>query len=217
MIKLQVRTLLLLIFFSLLSLTACNKAEEPVSAAEPRVEQTQAENWEEFVTRQIEAHIAAHPQWAVSQGRHEFDGQLPDWSRAGIEKEIARLHRQRDEALAFADDQLTAEQLYQREYLIPRVDQDLFWMEKAQLPFRSPQYYFGWMNDSLDPSAYIALDYAPLEQRLSAFTRYLENVPVAVGQIKENLAMPMPRTWLQLGIDGFSGYAAYFRDEVPAV
>jgi hypothetical protein len=217
MIKLQVRTLLSLIFFLLLSLTSCNKTEEPVISAEPRVEPAQVERWEDFVTRQIEAHIVAHPQWAVSQGRHEFDGQLPDWSRAGIEKEIARLHRQRDEALAFVDEQLTAEQLYQREYLVSRVDQDLFWMEKAQLPFRSPQYYFGWMSDSLDPSAYIALDYAPLEQRLRAFTRYLENVPVAVSQIKENLAIPMPRTWLQLGIDGFAGYAAYFRDEVPAV
>ena len=29
--------------------------------------------------------------------------------------------------------------------------------------------------------------------------------------------MPMPRTWLQLGIDGFGGYADYFRDDVPAV
>jgi len=90
-------------------------------------------------------------------------------------------------------------------------------MEKVGLPFRSPQYYFGWMSDSLDPSAYIALDYAPLEERMKAFTRYLENVPEAVKQIRQNLAMPMPRTWLQLGIDGFGGYAAYFRDDVPAI
>jgi len=39
--------------------------------------------------------------------------------------------------MAFADDQLSPEQLYQREYLVSRVDQDLFWMEKAELPFRS--------------------------------------------------------------------------------
>ena len=217
MINFQMRTLLSLTFLSLLALTACNQPEEPAVSAKPPVERAQAETWEKFVTRQIEAHIEAHPQWAVTQGRHEYDGQLPDWSRAGIEKEIARLHQERDEAMAFADDQMTPEQLYQREYLVSRVDQDLFWMEKAQLPFRSPQYYLGWMSDSLEPSAYIALDYAPLEQRLRAFTLYLNNVPKAVSQIRENLAMPMPRTWLQLGIDGFGGYAAYFRDEVPAV
>jgi len=153
----------------------------------------------------------------VTQGRHEYDGQLPDWSRSGIEKEIARLHKARNDAMAFADDRLDKEHLYQREYLVSRVDQALFWMEKVGLPFRSPQYYFGWMSDSLDPSAYIALDYASLEQRMRAFTRYLANVPRAAEQIRQNLAMPMPRTWLQLGIDGFGGYAAYFRDEVPAV
>ena len=217
MTKLKLRILLSLIFLSLFSLSACKKAEEVTSAVEPKAEQVEAESWEKFVTRQIEAHIEAHPQWAVVQGRHEYDGQLPDWSRAGIEKEIARLHQQRDEAMAFTDEQLSPEQLYQREYLVSRVDQDLFWMEKAQLPFRSPAYYFGWMGDSLDPGAYIALDYAPLEERMRAFTRYLENVPKAVGQIRENLAMPMPRTWLQLGIDGFGGYADYFRDDVPAV
>ena len=215
MINLQLRTLWSLVFFSLLTLMACSKTEEP--AAPVMAEQVQAESWDDFVGRQIEAHINAHPQWAVTQGRHEYDGQLPDWSRAGIANEITRLHRARDEAMAFADDQLGPEQLYQREYLVSRIDQDLFWTEKAGLPFRSPAYYFGWMGDSLDPSAYIALDYAPLDERMRAFTRYLENVPKAIGQIRENLAMPMPRTWLQLGIDGFGGYAAYFRDDVPAV
>jgi len=217
MTKILARALIPLVFLSLFFLTACNKTEEPVAQAKPPTEQARAETWEQFVTRQIEAHIDAHPQFAVVQGRHEYDGQLPDWSRAAIEKEIARLHQQRDEAMAFADDQMTPEQQYQREYLVARVDQDLFWIEKAESPFRNPGYYFGWMGDSLDPSVYIALDYASLEQRMRAFTLYLTNVPKAVAQIRENLAMPMPRTWLQLGIDGFGGYADYFRDDVPAV
>ena len=216
MTRFHIRTLFIPVFITFLTLTACEKTEEPAAVAVTQ-EQPQTETWEQFVTRQIEAQIAAHPQWAVTQGRHEYDGQLPDWSRGGIEKEITRLHQARDEAMAFADDQMSAEQLYQREYLVSRVDQDLFWMEKVGQPFRSPQYYLGWMSDSLDPSAYIALDYAPLEERMKAFTRYLENVPTAVKHIRQNLAMPMPRTWLQLGIDSFGGYAAYFRDDVPAV
>ena len=209
--------LLPLILLSLLFLAGCEKTEELVIAVEPQPKSVEIESWEHFVTRQIEAHVEAHPQWAVVQGRHEYDGQLPDWSRTAIEKEIARLHQVRKEALAFADDQLSNKQLYQREYLISRVDQDLFWTEKLQLPFRNPEFYFGWMSDSLDPSVYIALEYASLEERMRAFTRYLGNVPKAVGQIRENLAMPMPRTWLQLGIDGFAGYASYFKDDVPAI
>ncbi len=217
MTKFLTRTFYSLICLTFLGLAACNNAETPAPVTKSPVETAQPESWEEFVTRQIEEHIDAHPQWAVVQGRHEYDGQLPDWSRAGFEKEIARLHRARDEAMAFEEDQMSADQLYQREYLVSRVDQDLFWLEKARLPFRSPEYYFGWLSDSLDPSPYIALDYDSVEQRMRSFTRYLQNVPRAVGQIRDNLEMPMPRTWLQLGIDGFGGYADYFRDDVPAV
>ena len=217
MITTPIRALLALILLSMLGLTACNKSEEPIVATEPVAEKAQAETWDEFVSRQIEAHISAHPQWAVTQGRHEFDGQLPDWSRAAFEKEVARLHKARDEAMAFTDEQLGAEKTYQREYLVSRIDQDLFWVEKAEWPFRNPEYYFGWLTDSLDPSAYIALDYGPIEDRLRAFTTYLKNVPKAVAQIRDNLAMPMPRTWLQLGIDGFGGYATYFKDDVPVI
>jgi uncharacterized protein (DUF885 family)/membrane-bound inhibitor of C-type lysozyme/uncharacterized membrane protein len=200
-------------------LAACKPSAPP--APEPAVTATVAAaadpSWDAFVEAEIENHVQVHPAWAVVQGRHEFDGRLPDWSRAGIEAEIARLHAVRAAAMAFGDDALSEQQRYQREYLVSRLDHDLFWTEKARWPFRNPQFYFGWMSDSLDPSTYIALDYAPIEQRMAAFTTYLEAIPGAAQQIRDNLEIPMPRTWLQLGIDAFGGYASYFRDDVPAV
>ena len=208
----------LAVVFSLVMITGCQKSgtEEALNLVEEPAAGS-VESWDEFVNRQIEEHLVAHPQFAVVQGRHEFDGQLPDWSRSGIEAEIARLHASRDAALAFPETALNDEQHYQREYLVSRIDQDLFWTEKARWPFRNPGFYMGWLSDSLDPSSYIALDYAPIEQRLAAFTLYLTNVPLAVQQIRENLEMPMPQTWLQLGIDAFGGYADYFRNDVPAI
>ena len=173
--------------------------------------------WDDFVDDYIEASLAAHPAWAVTQGRHEYDGQLPDWSRAGIEAEIERLKAAREAAREYSDNVLDDRQQFQREYFIARIDHDLFWMDKARWPFRNPQYYFGWMSDSLDPAAYVTLDYAPLAERMAAFTDYLEAIPQAAAHIRENLEMPMPRTWLQLGVDSFGGYAAYFRDDVPAI
>ena len=91
----QHQTLLtgLVVVFSLAMISACQKSgiEEAISKAE-EVAVESVESWDTFVSRQIEEHLVAHPQFAVVQGRHEFDGQLPDWSRAGIEAEIARLH-----------------------------------------------------------------------------------------------------------------------------
>lgn len=193
-------------------------AESPAPPSlEPESSAFVMEGWDVFVNRFIEEHLAAHPAWAVMQGRHEFDGQLPDWSADGIRAEVRRLRAARNQAYAYPGAQLSDQQVLQREYLVARIDHDLFWAEKVAWPFRNPQFYLGWMNDSLDPAPYITLDYAPIEERMAAFTRYLEAIPRAAAQIRENLKLPMPRTWLDLGVSAFGGYATYFRDDVPAI
>lgn len=193
--------------------SATGETAPPAAAAPP----PPPHPWDTFIEEQIEAHLEAHPALAVTLGRHEFDGQLPDWSEYGIGREVERLRQARAEALAFDDASLDDDRRFQRDYFVARMDHDLFWLDTARWPFRNPQFYFGWMSDSLDPAPYITLDYAPVEERMAAFTRYLEAIPTATGQIRANLRMPMPRTWLELGVNAFNGYATYFRDEVPAV
>ncbi len=174
-------------------------------------------SWDEFVNRAIEDHLIAHPAFAVGQGRHEFDGILPDWSRKGILLETERLKKVREAALAFTDEELSFEQQYQRDYLVARTDRELFWRDKAGWPFKNPAFYFDWMSDSLDPAPYIALDYAPIEERMVAYTRFARNIVVAADQIKENLAGPLPLTYVNLGYDSFGGFATFFENDMPAV
>ena len=176
-----------------------------------------SDSWRAFVTQYIEDYFVAHPAFAVAQGRHEFDGQLPDWSTEGLAREIARLHQARADALDFSVEDLGEEGQYQREYLLAAIDRVLFWLEKAEWPFVNPAYYLDWMSDSLDPSPYITLDYAPLEERIKSYTRYAQNLPRAVEQIRANLRMPMARTRLEYGIDSFGGFADYFSNDVPLV
>jgi len=173
--------------------------------------------WDDFVNEFIEEHLAAHPAFAVMQGRHEYDGILPDWSKAGIDREIARLHLAREDALDFTTEELGEEAAWQREYLLAVIDRNLFWLEKAEWPYVSPAYYFDWLSDSLDPSPYITLNYAPLAERLEAYTRYAGGIPRAAAQIRANLRMPMARTRLEYGIASFGGFVDYFRDDVPGV
>ena len=206
------RSILASLFFTLV-LVACQQEEAQKTVVTESIE---TESWDVFIDRQIEEHAQAHPFWAVGQGRHEFDGQMPDWSREAILAENDRKSRAREEANLFSDEQLTPDQQFQRAYFVSRIDHDLFWDEKVRLPFRNPQFYLGWMSDSLDPSPYIALDYAPAAERMRAFIDYQKELPRIAVQIRDNLEMPMPRTWLQLGLDAFGGYADYFSNEVSA-
>ena len=219
-----------LFFLLLVVLAACEPSGTPVTTAPAAGDsavsssnessnpdrEKPAGGWGQFVSEYIEAFFVAHPAFAVVQGRHEFDGQLPDWSAEGLSREIARLHRAREDALDFSDEDLGEEGQYQREYLLAAIDQVLFWLEKAEWPFVNPAYYFDWLSDSLDPSTYITLNYAPLEVRIKSYTRYAQNIPGAVDQIRANLRMPMARTRLEYGIDSFGGFADYFSNDVPA-
>jgi hypothetical protein len=125
-------------------------ANPVVPAAEPA--KAVASAWDLFVDRYIEDFLAAHPAFAVYQGRHEFDGMLPDWSSVGIAREIMRLKLAREDALAFSDEELGEDGRYQREYLVAAIDRALFWLDTAEWPFVNPAFYFDWMSDTLDPS-----------------------------------------------------------------
>jgi hypothetical protein len=167
--------------------------------------------WDGFVASFVEAYFEAHPGFAVASGRHDFDGRLPDWSRDGIAREVARLRAARRQALTW-NGRLDAARRFEQANLLSRIDGDLFWLEDAEWPWRNPMFY----ADSLDPSVYLTRPYAPPAERLGAYVRYARGVPAAAAAVRANLLTPMPPTFAQLGAQSFGGLAAFCADDVPA-
>lgn len=168
-------------------------------------------SWDGFVADFIEAYFASHPTFAVAMGRHEYDGRLPDWSPAAFAKEIAWLDQSRAKAAAFTDAALPPEQRLQRDYLLSRLDGELFWLREVSAPTTHPMFYIA----GLDPHPYVATPYAPVDQRARAFIAYARGVPAALAHVRANLALPLPRTFADFAAVGFQGYADYFRSDVP--
>jgi uncharacterized protein (DUF885 family) len=186
-------------------LAACG--QKPAPAAES--------GWPAFVQQFVDDFLAAHPTMAFAAGRKEYAGQLPDWSREGIAAEIARLKGIAERARDFDDAGLTDDQRFERDYLLAVVDRNLFWLEKAEWPFRNPTFYFDWGLDFLSPDPYLTKPYAPPEQRLQDFTKWLGAIPAATAQIRANLRAPMPRSWIDEGIANFGGMVPFLRDDAP--
>ncbi len=200
----------------ILALTAvgCGKSDQtatPVTAAA-----TSPASWSAYREQFLEAYFKAHPAFAVTSGRHEYDGRLPDWSAAGIVAEIKRLHAARDATAAFADAALSEAERFERDYLIARIDRDLFWLEIAEAPFKNPAFYVDWISDGLDPAPYLTREYAPLDQRMRAYIGYLRAVPVAAQQIRTNLRAPLALPLLERGVSAFNGFADFYEHEAPA-
>jgi hypothetical protein len=170
-------------------------------------------DWKAFVAGFLETYFEADPLFAVYQGRHEYDGRFPDWSESGLQAWTRRLHQLRDSAAAFPIAQTDSVGRFERDYLLSRVDHDLFWLERADWPHRNPEYY----TDNIDPNVYIAREYAPLSDRMRSFTRYASNLPAALVQVRANIRTPMPKPYAAIARGRFSGLAAYLKTDVPQV
>jgi len=211
-----------IIFFSVLAVicmgiyTGCQKPAPPANqTANTNTNMNNSANtgWDSYVAKFLDDYFAANPTFAVYQGKHEFDGKLPDWSEDGLKKEIDRLKAERGKAAAFKDDQLDERQRFERDYLIAQIDKDVFWRETADQPHKNPYFY----SDAIDPDVYVSRDYASPDVRIRSYTSYAKNVPGALEQIKKNLKFPMAPTLIKIGRTAIGGLADFYEKDVPKV
>jgi hypothetical protein len=189
------------------------RGARPADEAAPAAIASKDAGWPAFVAGFIEARFEADPYFAVQAGRHEYDGQMPDWSRAALDADVEELRKTASALAAFDVARLTQPQRFEHEYLQWVIDSQLFWLTNAESPYRNPAWYL----EKLDPSMYLTREYAPLPKRLEGFLGYSRAVPALAANIRANLRTPLPRAFIERGASGFGGYATFFRAEMPAV
>ncbi|MEQ1817968.1 MAG: DUF885 domain-containing protein [Terricaulis sp.] len=180
---------------ALLSLAGCNQ---------------NSSRWADFQSAFIERAFEIDPTFGAGQGRHEYDGRLPDWSEEGLAAAETFLRDSITQAEAMHG--LNPEQTFQRDYLVAVARGQLFWRETADQPHTNLAYYMG----SLSPSMYVARPYAPIDQRLRVYIQYLQAIPNAATQIRANLRTPLPLPFINYGRSAFGGLATYYQGDGKA-
>jgi hypothetical protein len=168
--------------------------------------------WDVFAGQFIERYLSMHPSFAANAGRHEFDGKLPNWSLAGLNRQKQWLESERQKANQYRNSALKASERFEQQYLLGVIGTDLFWLQSAQAPYKNPLFY----SQSLDPNIYVSRPYAPIKQRLRAFIEYTRHIPKATEQIRTNLRTPLPRTYIDLGKTVFGGLAKFYQNDAKA-
>lgn len=167
--------------------------------------------WPAFRDAFVEGWFRIDPANAVYQGRHDFDGQLGDWSEAGLKKRAAFLHDAITRAQAMTG--LTGPDAFERDYLIQVAQGQLFWLEDADQPHRNPAWY---VSAGLDPNVYVSRNYAGKPARMRAMIRFFGAVPAAAANIRANLRTPMPLSFVNYGKAAFAGFADYYAGDAKA-
>jgi hypothetical protein len=193
------------------AISGCN--QQPQSTAPvKRPPSVASQQWAELTNGLINEYFSGEPAFAAKVGKHEYDGQLPDYSAHGLKRTAARLHDARDKIAAVDAATLEPNERFDREYLLSVMDRDLFYLDKAHFPSSNPH----WYQNDLDPDMYLNRNYAPLEQRMKAFIKFARAVPKAAKDIQDNLKGPLPKPYVQLGIDMFGGFADFYKKDVAA-
>ncbi|MBN8814495.1 MAG: DUF885 domain-containing protein [Sphingomonas sp.] len=180
------------------NVTAATNTATPAPATEP---------WGEFRDAFIDGVFKLDPAFAVYQGKHDYDGGIPDWSPAGLKAQADFLRKAISDAQAYDKAKLSKQDAFERDYLIQVARGKLFWLVDADQPHRNPAYYVG---GGLDPNVYIARNYADPKTRMTAIIKFLRQVPSAAANIRTNLKTPMPASFIQYGVAGFRGFADYY-------
>ena len=199
------RTLMIAASVAAISITgACKKVDDETGTV--AVAANSDGDWVNYIETFLEGYFKIAPTTAVYQGKHEFDGQLPDWSPEGLTAMIDYRRKAIADARAVDDEDMTDAQKFERDYLVHAMEGELFSLEDAQGQYKNPAFYLG----ALDPNVYVARPYANATTRMKAFMVYANTVPKAAEQIKANIKLPIPETYLKIGQAGFNGFAEYY-------
>jgi len=163
--------------------------------------------WAQFRDGFINGLFKLDPAFAVYEGKHEYDGGIPDWSPAGLKAQSDFFHKAITDAQAYDKSKMSKQDAFERDYLIQVARGKLFWLDDADQPHTNPAYYVG---GGLDPNTYIARPYADAKTRMQAIIKFFRQIPSAAANIRTNLKTPMPLSFVNYGVAGFKGFADYY-------
>ena len=90
----------ILIFVAIIGSTGCQqqKTTNSVQIANSKITGETNGQWNKYVEGFLNDYFVARPDFAVYQGKQEYDGKFPDWSEEGLTREIARMKSEFEKA-----------------------------------------------------------------------------------------------------------------------
>jgi hypothetical protein len=185
-------------------LAACGDRSAPVPA--PVVSKP---TWQAFAASTIAAYYAANPEAAVYAGLHDYDGQMSDVSLAANEKYAQWIDSVLADARSY--ETLTGIEAFERDYLTTALQGELFWVRDSGFAGNNPV----WYANGISADIYIDREYAPLETRIVAYTKYVSQLPAMLDTMRANLRPPLPAPYIETAHAIFSGMGDYLTNTVP--
>jgi len=169
-------------------------------------------DWNKLVDGFFDQYFKLYPTQATSTGFHQYDSDLEDYSRAGIDHQIAfakdYLHR-----LESVDSSgLSLEQRQDYQLVANNLKSTLLELEEIRGWEKNPDRY----SSGLTQSAFVIMSrkFAPPEKRLRSLIEREKAMPAVLVAARENLKNP-PRIYTEVAIQQLPGIVGFFQKDVP--
>ena len=190
---------------ALVTLVAWRVPADALAAASP------APAYAQVVGQIFDAYYRANPTAATDLGLHQYDGQLEDYSRAAVNREVAEIGRQIATLSAVDPGTLSTDDRLDREWLLGWLEGRRLYLTEVRAWARDPDYYASGIANSA--FSLIKRDYAPAEQRMRSMIERARAMPAALAAARANLADP-PRIYVEIAIEQIDGTRELFRTAV---
>ena len=153
------------------------------------------------------------PSAGTSAGLHQYDPLLEEYSRSGIDANIAALHafEKRVEALDPAG--LGEFRAADRELVLSNIRGTLLTLETIRPWEKNPDTYSGGISNSV----YVIMirKFASPDDRLRSVIAREDKMPAAFAAARANLKNP-PRIYTEIALEQLPGIVSFFQNDVPA-
>ena len=173
-----------------------------------------SDSWKALADDYIDqAVFALNPSAATAAGVHQYDAQLEDFSRAGIEKQIGILKKFEQRALAFDPKSLGAMDSADREMLLGAIRGSLLSLETIRIWEKDPDSY----SSGAANSVYVIMNrrFAPPDERLRSIVAREKQFPRYFADARANLKN-VPKVYSEIALEQLPGTISFFEKDVPS-
>jgi uncharacterized protein (DUF885 family) len=158
----------------------------------------------------LKGYLGWRPQNAVALGFHEYDGQIADYSKASLDKELQRLKAFDQKLNAIDTAALSAKMFYDYRILRMAIKNEITNFDPLDEYSKNPMIYAGLVDVNL----YLKRSYAPLEKRLLSIIAIEKQYPSLFTTAKTNLADSLAKPYIETTIDINNGNISFMKGDL---
>ena len=152
------------------------------------------------------------PTAATAAGIHQYDSQLEDYSKAGVDYQVNELKKYQTRVEKINPVTLSSQVQGDRELLLNSIKSQLLTLQTIRSWEKDPDIYSSGITSSV--FVIMARQFAPSEQRLRTLIAREKQIPDVFDEARRNLNNP-PKVFIQVALEQLPGIIRFFQKDVP--